>query len=282
MTGYFSKILLFSCCLLCLPVEAAVKQSIPTDESGFTKYVAKRLRKELPGEKVRVKGPLTLLVEQTNINLDRIFSFCQREQAGCAAEIATYVKGVADIRAGRGTEATKDSIRLIVRSAAYVRQAQRVPEGETGIQSRHLAEDLFAIPVFDRPRSTRLVHLGDHARLGMTADEVYELGVANLRKILHPLPARAMRRGEIGAVTSDYFAPGRLVLHDSWRQIAEAQKGVLIVAVPSTDRVIYVSDDSDEFIAALRTIVQEMAKQSSNPLSQTLLRWRPDGWEVVR
>jgi hypothetical protein len=267
---------------LCLPVEAAVRQSIPTDEKEFTKYVAKRLRKELPGEKVRVKGLLTVTVERTNVNLDRIFLFCQRNQEGCAAEVATYVKSVADIRAGRGTEPTKEAIRLIVRSAAYVRQVQQIPGAETGIKVKQLVEDLFAIPVLDRPRSTRLVTVEDHARLGMTADEVYEAGVANLRKILHPLPARAMRRGEIGAVTSDYFAPGRLVLHDSWRQIAEAQKGVLIVAVPAADRVLYVSDDSAEFIGALRTVVREVSKQSSNPLSEQLLRWTPSGWEIVK
>jgi hypothetical protein len=282
MTGYILKILSLSVCLLCLPAEAAPRKSIPSDETGFTKYVAKHLRKELPGQKVRVKGPLTLLVEQTNVNLDRIFLFCQRNPAGCAAEVATYVKSVADMRAGRGTEPTKESIRLIVRSAAYVRQVQQIPGAETGIKVRELVEGLFAIPVLDRPRSTRLVTVEDHARLGMTADEVYEVGVANLRKILHPLPARAMRRGEIGAVTSDYFAPGRLVLHDSWRQIAEAQQGVLIVAVPAADRVLYASDDSTEFIEALRTVVREVGKQSSNPLSEQLLRWTPSGWEVVK
>jgi uncharacterized protein YtpQ (UPF0354 family) len=280
MRGCFFKLSLLAGCLLI--AAPASGQSIPTDESGFTKYVAKRLRKQLPGEKVRMRGPLTLAIDKTRANLDRIYSFCQRNQTDCAAEIETYVKGIADTRSGAGREPPKETIRIIVRSGAYLRQAQQVQGAKSVIEAKQLAEDLFAIPVFDLPRATRLVHTGDHARLGMTADEVYELGLANLRKILHPLPVRAMRRGEIGAVTSDYFAPGRLVLHDSWREIAEAQKGVLIVAVPAADRVIYASDASAEFIEALRTVVREVAKQSSNPLSEQLLRWTPSGWEIVK
>jgi uncharacterized protein YtpQ (UPF0354 family) len=280
MRGRLAKCLLLAGCLLI--AAPAVGQSIPTDESGFTKYVAKRLRKELPGERVRMQGPLTLSIAKTRANLDRIFSFCQRDAAGCAAEIETYVKGIAESRSGLGAEPPKESIRIIVRSADYVQQVRRVQGESAATQSRTLVEGLFAIPVFDLPRTTRLVHAGDYARLGLTSDQVYELGLANLRKVLKPLPAKPAGRGQIGELASDYFQPSRLVLLDSWRPLAEAQNGVLIVAVPATDKVIYMGDDSEEAIALLRRLVRAVASQSPKPLSQTLLRWTPSGWEIVR
>jgi hypothetical protein len=280
MRGRFSKCVLLAGCLsIAAP---AVGQSIPTDESGFTKYVAKRLRKQLPGERVRMQGPLTLSIAKTRANLDRVFSFCQRNSAGCAAEIETYVKGVADSRSGLGAEPPKESIRIILRSADYVEQVRRVQGESTPIQARALVEGLFAIPVFDLPRTTRLVHAGDYARLGVTPDQVYELGLANLRKALKPLPAQPVGPGQIAAIPSDYFEPSRLVLHDSWRPLAQAQGGVLIVAVPATDKVIYMGDDSSEAITTLREFGRALAREVPNPLSETLLRWTPSGWEVVR
>jgi hypothetical protein len=64
----------------------------------------------------------------------------------------------------------------------------------------------------------------DSAGLGLTADQMYELAVANLRKTLTPLTeiAKVVGHGQIGQLVGDSYHPSRLVLLDSWAPLAEA------------------------------------------------------------
>jgi hypothetical protein len=52
--------------------------------------------------------------------------------------------------------------------------------------------------------------------------------------------------------------------------------------MPTTDKIIYVSENTPMAIAVLRSLAKKMGSQAPNPLSDTLLRWTPKGWEVVR
>jgi len=52
----------------------ASAQGIPTDEPGFTAYVAERMRKGVGDTPVGVKAPLTLSVGTLQANLDRIYA----------------------------------------------------------------------------------------------------------------------------------------------------------------------------------------------------------------
>ena len=74
----------------------------------------------------------------------------------------------------------------------------------------------------------------------------------------------------------------RLALVDSWAPLAQAQGGVLIVAAPSADLVLYASEDGSAAIDALRTLARNMMARAPKPLSGTLLRWTPKGWQLVR
>jgi hypothetical protein len=84
-----------------LSAALAFAQDIPTDESGFTTYLAKRIRQEVGDLAVSIKGPLTLSVGQFQANLDRIYSYCKTTPAGCAKEVDTYVKGAAEAHRDR-------------------------------------------------------------------------------------------------------------------------------------------------------------------------------------
>lgn len=55
----------------------------------------------------------------------------------------------------------------------------------------------------------------------------------------------------------------------------------MIVVAPVKDAIFYVRDDSPAAIDTLRTFARALIKRAPNPLSATLLRWTPAGWEVV-
>ena len=263
----------------------AIAQIIPGDQLGFTEYVATQLRKEVGQTEVSVKGPLTLGFGELQLNLDRIFVYCRSNPGACQTEIHTYVKGAVEAHRDRTAPPKKEAVRLVVRSTQYIQAAQTgAGPSPPRIQARPFVEGLVLLPALDSPRTIRIMSEKDNVALGLTAQEVFDLGAANLRRELRPLTeiAKAAGRGQIGQLVGDAFHSSRLALHDTWAPLANAQNGTLIVAAPATDAVLYIGEDTTVAIDALRTLVRNVLARAPNRLSNILLRWRENGWEVVQ
>jgi uncharacterized protein YtpQ (UPF0354 family) len=231
-----------------------------------------------------VKGPLTLSVGYLQANLDRIYAYCKRDAAGCAREISTYVQGVAHVHKDGLGLPTKDAVRIIVRTRAYVTASQAaLPKQAPKLQLRELAGELVVLPAIDMPRTIRVLNEKDGQSLGLSTIEAFTLGFANVRKRLKPLMevAKVVQPGQIGHISGDVYNSSRLALHESWAPLAKAQGGQLVVAVPTTDTVLYVGDNTMLGIKALRNLVNTVRARAPNPLSKELFRWTANGWEVV-
>jgi len=262
---------------------SATAQNIPKGEAAFTEYVATQIRRAIKGETVEVKGPLTLGIGGIQANLDRIFAFCNRNASGCANEISNYVKGVEQIVKDRTAPPAKEAVRIVVRTKAYVTDALSLPNAPK-LQPRPLAGGLVMLPAIDMPRTIQLLAEDENEKLGLSADEVFKLGLANLGKHLKPLMsiAKVTQSGQIGQLSGDAYHSSRLARLESWAPLAKAQSGKLIVAAPATDSVIYIGDDTPTAIEAFRQLAKNVSTRAPSPLSTELLRWRPQGWEVVR
>lgn len=260
-------------------------QNVPRDESGFTDYVAKMLRKEVGDEAVVIKSPLTLGLGELQANLDRVFGFCRNNSSGCPVELERYVKGAAQVHKERNTPPSKDSVRVVLRTSQYVQSAQGSVggSGPAQIQPRPFVEGLVALPVIDTPRAIRMLGDKDNERLGLTAQEVFDLGLENLRRSQKPLMevAKVAGGGQFGQLVGDSFYPSRLLLLDTWAPLAKEQGGVLVVAIPATDAVFYISEDTPIAIDALRALVKNIQSRAPNRLSSAVLRWKASGWELV-
>lgn len=257
---------------------------IPQDANGFTEYVAARLKKEIGEANVAVKGPLTLGVGDLQANLDRIYDFCRRDREGCDLEIDRYVRGVEDLQQSMTTPANKDAVRIVLRTRKYIQAAQASLGGDGLSKVAHpFVEGLFAVPVLDTPRSVRSLVSDDAQKLGLSAEGLYQLGMANVQATLKPLwnVAKPAGHRQIGSLTGDIYQPTRLLFHDEWKPLAMAQGGVLIVVAPTTDAVFYISEDAPDNLDAFRTFALNVMKRAPNQLSSTLLRWTESGWEVV-
>jgi uncharacterized protein YtpQ (UPF0354 family) len=259
-------------------------QQIPVDEGAFTAFVAERIRAEIRDTPVVIKGPLTLSIGPLQTNLDRIYAFCKANASGCAREIGAYVSGVKATTSSRNDPPTRAALRAVVRSADYMRQALQDVGARGAAPTRTLAEGLVIVPVLDSPRAVRVFNDKDRAALGLTQEQVFDIAFANLRSSIKPLAtvAKAVPSGQFGTLTGDYYQTSRLVLIDSWAPLAQAQGGVLIIAAPSADLVLYSGDDSSAAIDALRALARNVMSRASKPLSGSLLRWTPKGWQLVR
>jgi uncharacterized protein YtpQ (UPF0354 family) len=255
---------------------------IPTDESGFTNYVAEKLRHALQAD-VHIAGPLTLMLSagRHQANLDRIYLFCRNNLGDCGSEVDNYIKTTVDIYRDQNSRPTKESIRLIVRRAQYVQEAPCA--GSTSFPVWPLGGGLVVVLAMDMPRAIQMLNLNHIAGLGLTANQAYELGVENLQKALKPLKdvAPPITLGEIGSIAEDPYNSSRLALFDSWSELAKAQAGVLLVAVPATNAVLYLADDSPAGVDALRAVAKDDMTRAANPLSDVLLRWTATGWVEV-
>jgi uncharacterized protein YtpQ (UPF0354 family) len=262
----------------------AIAEDIPKDPAGYTEYVAGQLRAELADAVIAVKSPLTIAIGGFQANLDRIYTFCQQSADGCAKEIDTYVKGAAQAYRDQNAPATREAIRLVVRTTQYVQQTQSsLGPDAPPLFPLPFVPGLVLLPVLDSPRTIRLLNEKDLKSLGLSAEEVQQLALSNLRTSLKPLMdvAKVANHGQIGQLVGDSYQPSRLALFDTWAPLAKAQGGKLIVALPAKDAVFYVGEDSKTAIDALRALVRNVMSHAPGPLSDILLRWTPTGWEVV-
>jgi len=267
-----------------LPGTSSVSaQNIPTDEPGFTAYVAERLRKAVGDAPVRVQAPLTLSMGTLQANLDRIYAYCRTNPGGCSREIETYVRGAAESTRTQSEAPTREALRVVVRSTQYQQGATGQLSPAALVPARTLVDGLVLMPVLDSSRTVRMLTARDSAALKLTTNQVYEVAVANLRKATKVLTdvAKPVEQGQIGRLTGDFYYPSRLVLVDSWTPLARAQRGILIVAAPAADTVLYIAEDSPVAIDALRTLARNVMARAPNKLTSLLLRWTPAGWQIV-
>jgi hypothetical protein len=259
-------------------------QQIPMDETGFTAFVAERMRKEIQNLPVVIKGPLTLSIGPLQANLDRVYAFCKANAAGCSGEIGVYIRGTAESARNKDDLPARDAIRVVVRTTDYMQKAAVELGPEAAIPTKPLVEGLVIVPVLDSPRTVRMLNGKHRDRLGLSPAQVFDVGVANLRRNVKPLMevAKPATPGRFGSLSGDFYQTSRLALVDSWAPLAQAQGGVLIVAVPAADTLLYSGEDSGAAIDALRTLARNIMSRSPKPLSGALLRWTPRGWQLVR
>lgn len=259
-------------------------QNSAAEQVAFTDRVAALLRARLGTEAVLVAEPLTLKLGELQANLDRVFGFCRSNAKDCDAELDRYVQAVIDVRQQAESPITRESLRVAVRTTEFVDEAAKSTSGNGGLMHRPLAAGLLAVVMADSPRSARFLNISEGQRLGLTVNQAFEIGLANLRQTLKPISevAQAVKKGGIGTLEGAFYESSRLLFPAEWAPLASAQQSVLIVALPTKDLLLYSSDDSAEGLEALRTLARDVMRRSSGPLSDQLLRWTESGWQPVR
>jgi len=125
-----------------------------------------------------------------------------------------------------------------------------------------------------------------HARIagsGMTADALFERGLANLRAACkQPLQERtvAMAKAQVQITRSaDNFTAARLQLPELWKKIA-SDAGQLYAAAPARDILVWTTSIVRADQLALRGQARTAFQSRSDPISSAILRWTGDGWAL--
>jgi len=143
---------------------------------------------------------------------------------------------------------------------------------------RRLVADLLAFYAFDAGSHYEIVAYRDLAELGITADELHEQALLNLRGL--KLDVRAHKGDRIIMLTAGgNYEATLILLPEIWESVSQMVSGQLVAAVPARD-VLYVTGDADrENLADMRRWTSKAVEQVDKPLSCAFIRWTGAGWE---
>jgi hypothetical protein len=257
---------------------------VPMTGPEFTSYVAEIVKKELGDVPVVPLSPFRILIDTSTINIENLFNFCDTNRPRCAVFVSVFAR-TTKIRRDEVAPLSRESVRLSIWSKSSVANNRKAGDD---IQSRDFLGDLAIVPVLDRKYLLKVLSTKDSEVLGLNVQELYELGLANLRKELKPIleVTTIPESGRVGRLPRGLLLPSRLLLHESWAPLAKLMGGVLFVAAPSSDLLLYAGEDVDRALGAIRSEIKDeydrSVTQRSLGLSTIVFRWRESGWEVVR
>lgn len=251
---------------------------------------AEQLRKVLPGYEVTVVDAMTLGINRpgaakTQVNLDRVAAFCVQNAQRCDAMLTSFVAKVSGLLAEMGKPPAAEQLRVVVRPKSFVEGVKAtVKDDSQGLPVREPFLDLDIVCEFDAPTSMRPVMPGDLSKLKLDAAAVLVRAKANMQAVLPPLAneARMLKAGEIGELVADGgYTSSRLIFPESWSALAGQLGGGLIVAVPADNLVLYARDDGAASVTQLKAAAKAQYAQGERPISTSVYRWHPTGWEIA-
>lgn len=276
--------------LLALAGAGVHAASVPSDVGGLTAYAVEAFAQALPAARVSAKEPLVLSVvvgsePPYQVQLHNLFDYCRRDPGNCDTAFQDFVAKVSASLGEAATPVERTQLRLVVRSTAYLDDVRKQLAGKPGSEPvvRPIAGDLWLMAVADRPHGVKSLAGADLAKLGLSEDQAIDLARRNLAQAMGPLSVvvHDLPRNGIGYVNGNFYDSSRLLFHEDWTSLSARMNGRLIVAVPATDFLIYGEARDRIAVGAIVGLVNDVARKAPRPISRTLLKWLPSGWEVV-
>jgi hypothetical protein len=261
---------------------------VPTDEEGFTTYMAERIRRQLPDYRITIEGALRLKAQEAgedawNVNLHRAHDFTRRNRSGCAAWLESYVSKMHAHYKDFKLPVDRTMLRVVVRPKDYVERAQKDPDGKAREMAvEPLTDDLVAVCYIDMPTAVRSALARDFEKLGLTPAEAMAQAKENLMAGFEDFAASLEDTDEdVSIIEGDIYQSSWFALPEAWSDIAGRFDEDLLVAIPAYDTILVVLDTGDDAIISLHEAAAEVAGESEQPLSRDIYRWSEDGWILV-
>jgi hypothetical protein len=261
---------------------------VPLDETGFTAYMADRLREAMPECQVTIIEPLTIQVippdgDETTCMLDRAHNYCSGNRRGAAEWLASYVAKFRQHFEDLKAPIDREMLRIVVRAKDYIEGSQKsAAEKGQEMAVEPLADDLVAVCYLDLPMALRSATTRDFDALGMTAAEALARAKANRAADREDFEeSLADFENGIGMLTGDVYHSSWFALREAWADLAERYEEGLLVAVPAMDTLLYAREIDEDSIIAMHEAADDVADESERPISRSVYRWNADGWERV-
>jgi uncharacterized protein YtpQ (UPF0354 family) len=175
-------------------------------------------------------------------------------------------------------KATRSQFTAVVRGDSFL---ATLPEQERAQAiSEPLAAGLVIVYMVDQHGVARLARREDLEDSGVTRDALRAVAEWNIAAALPE--ALSCERDTITSLSAgSFYQSSRLLLDKQWSDLA-AKKGQLIVAVPSNDTLFVACDATPATVKKLATTIQNTYPRAARPVSPSILRWTPSGWQGLK
>ena len=144
-----------------------------------------------------------------------------------------------------------------------------------------LVADLLVAYAFDLPETFQMFKRSDLQRLGLTATELHEIALSNLRRQLTNLKAEGQGTPVIFLTAGEDLTACLLLLDELWADLSEQLPSEIVVAVPTRGIVLATSSVWPEGLSLMRELADgAIEREYTHGLTNSFLVRRNDRWIV--
>lgn len=268
------------------PAQAASLPADPLDLHTFAERHAQALRTAWPQARVRLSFGAHLADTRIDWSLADGFADAQfvgdgyrRYLVAPAALEQVLAEQVAAAREARrrferGAEAVRDDAILpVLKTRAWhelaLQQARSIGGGaRSAFVIEPLAGDLVLTYAEDRPESMDYLSPAEAERRGLDREALRACALRNLRRFLPELEVQG-EDGLYAARLDRNYDASMALLFEHWRERAPV-RGEAVFAIAARDELLLCGSDDRPALRALRTVAQEIARDSAYGLSAQL------------
>lgn len=258
---------------------------IPIDPHGFTAYVAAQFQKALPAAKIAASGDLKLLMTSSgrnfSVSLENVYGACRRDQPSCGESIKTFVTNATALLTAPPPSLDRASLRVVVRPSNYV-DSLRNRAGFEPVATP-VEGDFWMVVASDLPTSIQPLGKKALEALHLSPDEAFAVAKTNMsasmRDEIHQVLQKPL--DGIGLIAGDDYMSSLFAFPDMWTPLAQALGGNLLVAVPSTDMIVFEDARTPQAAEQVAGTAHIVMNRANRRFSADVFRWTPDGWKPV-
>jgi uncharacterized protein YtpQ (UPF0354 family) len=173
---------------------------------------------------------------------------------------------------------TRSQFTAVVRNDSFL---AGLPENERAQAiSEPFAASLVVVYMVDDHGIARLARPKDLSDSGVTRDALRAVAEWNIAAVL-PEALGCERDAVTALPAGSFYQSSRLLLDKQWSDLA-AKKGQVVVAVPSNDTLFVACDATPATFKKLATTIQNTYPRAARPVSPSILRWTPSGWQELK
>lgn len=275
-------------CLICAMAAAPADDRSNADRlaNELTKLSAQEFKIDLPDASIEIVGPLELKVTRAGASwhayLYNLYSYCQRNINNCGQAIVARAWQFKVAHQNGDPPISKSNLRVVVRDGEHVDELKQRYGDDINALVEPLCGDLWAIVVEDSPTMVSYPKPAEIKALGLSVDDGLKLALANTKAALKKgVPNLTPKdKADLSVFVGDDFVT-TFAFPELWAPVAQTFGGTLIVAVPSTDQMFIVGDDTPDALELMHKAVDDEWAHAERPLSKSLYGWTEKGWVEI-
>jgi hypothetical protein len=250
------------------------------DQLAFTQSIVQVMQEKGVAGKIEVRGPLQVGIvptqgEQRIVYLDNLYRGLSGTQAEQREQIEAFLAPLLAPTPAELSSSLLAKILPVVRDQAFLDQMKQIAQPGDPVLAHKLIDGLWVLYVLDLPDQMRFLTLADAVELGSSDAGVRARAKQNLHLRLNDVSVIA--EGAFYVVRlDDNYESSLLVDDDFWSQVAIQVPGVLVVAAPNRNVLLFTNAKDESAVSSLRETAEKLSSEYSYPITSQLLK-RVDG-----